>query len=106
MGEGNVLTRVCLSVHKGEGRGVMARSHCTEPGQGPGLGPGTGRMGSYILCCTVHTVAGPGTGLGLGNGTMGCGPIFPCLICVPVMRCNQFQLLCLYIMPFSIVICS
>ena len=64
----------------------MARSHCTEPGMG--LGTGTGTMGYYILCCTVHTVAGPGTGTGPGNATMGFGPIFPYLICVPVMRCN------------------
>ena len=63
---------------------------------GPGMG--TGQLGYHILCCTVHTVAGPGTGL--GNGTMGCRPIFLYLICVPVMCCNQFQLLCLYIMPF------
>ena len=80
----------------------MARSHCTEWG----TGAGTGRMGSYILCCTVHTVAGPGTGMGPGNATMGFGPISPYLICVLVMHCNYFQLLCLYIMPFSIVVCS
>ena len=82
----------------------MARSHCTEPGMGTGLG--TGQLGYHILCCTVHTVVGPRTGTGLGNATMGFRPIFPYLICVPVMRCNQFQLLCLYIMPFSIVVCS
>ena len=85
---------------------LMARSHCTERGTGVGTGPGTGRMGSYILCCTVHTVAGPGMRTGLGNATMGFGPIFPYLICVLVMCCNYFQLLCLYIMPFSIVVCS
>ena len=78
----------------------MARSHCTEPGTGPGPGTGTGRMGTYILCCTVHTAAGPGTGTGPESGTMGCGPIFPYLICTPEVRCNQFQLLFLYIMPF------
>ena len=75
---------------------LMAHSHCTEPGMG--LGPGTGRMGTYILCCTVHTAAGMGTGP--ENATMGCGPIFPYLICTPEVRCNQFQLLFLYIMPF------
>ena len=90
----------------------MACSHCTEGGPGPGTGPGTGRMGYYILCCTVHTALGTGTGTGPGPGpgpgncTMGCGPIFPYLICVPVMRCNHIQLLCSYIMPFSIVVCS
>ena len=84
--------------------GIMARSHCTEPGIGPGTG--TGQLGYHILCCTVHTVAGPGMGTRPGNGTMGCGPIFPYLLCVLVMRCNQFQLLCLYIMPFLIVVCS
>ena len=82
----------------------MARSDCMELGRGPG--PGMGRMGYYILCCTVHTAAGPGMGTGLGKSAMGCGPIFQYLICVPVMSCNQFQLLCLNIMPFSIVVCS
>ena len=72
---------------------LMARSDCTEGGAGPGTGPGTGRMGYYILCCTVHTAAGMGTGMGLGNCIMGCGPIFPYLICVLVMRCNHIQLL-------------
>ena len=66
----------------------MARSDCTEGGPGPG----TGRMGYYILCCTVHTAVG--LGMGPGNGTMGCGPIFLYLMCVPVMRCNHIQLLC------------
>ena len=84
----------------------MAHSHCTEWGTGPGTGSGMGQLGYYILCCTVHTVVGLGTGMGLGNGTMGCGPIFLYLICVLVMCCNQFQLLCFYIMPFSIVVCS
>ena len=55
----------------------MARSDCTEGGPGMGTGPGTGRMGYYILCCTVHTELGPGMGLGTGNCTMGCGLIFP-----------------------------
>ena len=55
----------------------MARSDCTEGGPGTGMGPGTGRMGYYILCCTVHTALGLGTGPGTGNCTMGCGPIFP-----------------------------
>ena len=63
---------------------LLACSHCTELGMGPGMGT----MGYYILCCTVHTVVGPGTGTGPGNATMGFGPIFPYLICVPVMRCN------------------
>ena len=72
----------------------MARSHCTEPGPEPGPGPGTGRMGYYILCCTVHIAAGPGTGTGPGKWSMGFGPIFPYLIWSPVLRCNQFQLLC------------
>ena len=71
----------------------MARSHCTEPG--------TGQMGYYVLFCTVHTVMGMGMVLGPGKGT---GKRY--LICVPVMRCNHFQLLYLYIMPFSSVICS
>ena len=77
---------------------LMAHSHCTEPG------PGT--MGYYILCCTVHTAPGPGTGMGTGNWSMGFGPIFPYLIWSPVLRCNQFQLLCWYIMPSLIVVCS
>ena len=55
------------------GAPFLARSDCTEGGPGTGTGPGTGRMGYYILCCTVHTALGPGT----GNCTMGCGPIFP-----------------------------
>ena len=37
----------------------MARSHCTEPGQGTGPGRGTGS--------TVHIAAGPGTGPGPEN---------------------------------------
>ena len=77
---------------------LMARSDCTEGGPGPGRGPGTGKMGYYyILCCTVHTALGRGRGPGTGNGTMGCGPIFPLfpyLICVPVMLSNLIQLLC------------
>ena len=52
---------------------VMALSDCTEGGPGPG----TGRMGYTILCCTVHTAPGMGTGPGTGKCTMGCGPIFP-----------------------------
>ena len=55
----------------------MARSDCTEGGPGTGTEPGTGRMGYYILCCTVHTELGLGMGLGTRNCTMGCGPIFP-----------------------------
>ena len=54
----------------------MARSDCTEGGPGPGRGPGRGRMGYYILCCTVHTAPGRGRGPGMGNGTIGYGPIF------------------------------
>ena len=42
----------------------MARSHCTEGGQGPGPGPGLGPgPGS-----TVHIAAGLGAGLGAGPG--------------------------------------
>ena len=68
----------------------------TLHGMGNGTGTGTrnGTIGLLILCCTVHTVGGPGVGTGLGKCTMGCGPIFPYLICVPVMHFNHFQLLC------------
>ena len=32
---------------------IMAHSHCTEPGLG--MGPWTGTVGFYIICCTVDT---------------------------------------------------
>ena len=35
---------------------LMARSHCTEPGTGVGLGPGMGRMGYYIYDAVLFTL--------------------------------------------------
>ena len=56
----------------------MARSHCTEGGQGTGAGPGPG-AGS-----TVHIAVGPGAGPGAENIMRGClhvleiAPFVPC----------------------------
>ena len=38
--------------------------HGTEPETGPGLGMGTGTMGYYILCGTVHTALRQGQEFG------------------------------------------
>ena len=43
--------------------GVMARSHCTGPGQGTGQGT----MDFYIMLCTVHITQGQGQGPGMGT---------------------------------------
>ena len=57
---------------------LMARSHCTEGGQGTGPGPGPG-AGS-----TVHIAAGLGAGPGAENIMCGClhvleiAPFVPC----------------------------
>ena len=49
------IKHVCLKFYT-----LMACSHCTETGTGPGQGPGMGTMGYYILCRTVHTAQGQG----------------------------------------------
>ena len=43
---------------------LMARSHCTEGGQGMGTGTGAGS--------TVHIAVGPGTGPGVENIMLAC----------------------------------
>ena len=55
---------------------LMARSHCTGAGEGPGMGLGT--MDYNILCRTVHTAPGPGRGPDLLS------PIVPVQFPVPV----------------------
>ena len=46
----------------------MAHSHCTGPGGGTELGPGTGMMGLYIMPLTVTQYIG--TRIGTRNGTV------------------------------------
>ena len=50
---------------------LVARSHCTGPGQGPGTGTGQGTMDFYIMLCTVYITQGPGPGTGTGTWTNG-----------------------------------
>ena len=57
---------------------IMARSHCTGPGQGTGMGMGQGTMDFYIMLCTVHITQGQGQGLGTGtNGLHTHSPLGP-----------------------------
>ena len=42
----------------------MALSHCTEPGQGTGMGTGQNMMNFYIMLCTVHITQGQRLGTG------------------------------------------
>ena len=47
----------------------MARSHCTEPGTGMGMGPG--KMDFYVMLYTIHTTQGQEQGRGTGLGMDG-----------------------------------
>ena len=70
---------------------LMARSHCTGPGPGTGMGLKPRAMGYYILYRTVHTAQGQGQGMGTGKFSMGFLPIFQDLKYFPVVLCNGIQ---------------
>ena len=64
---------------------IMARSHCTRPGPGQGLGA----MGYYIICRTVHTALEQEQGP--ENLSMGFQPIFQDLKYFPVYFVMDFS---------------
>ena len=54
---------------------LIACSHCTGPGTGVEMGPGT--IDFYIMLCTVHTTSEHGHAQGMGQCTIGLHTHFP-----------------------------